>query len=75
MKATIIYDEHDNIIAISKLVDLKAAGSKILAVGLIPGKGQRKLDVDLTGELASTRLVELHKHYRVNHATSTLVKK
>jgi hypothetical protein len=50
------------------------AGGKVIGAGMAPGKGQRILDVDLTGELDSTRLLEFHKHYRVDRVTSKLVK-
>ncbi len=75
MKATVVYDEHDQIIAISKVADLKRAGSKFVKAGIMPGKGQRTLDVELTEELASMRLRDVHKHYHVNRVTSKLVKR
>jgi hypothetical protein len=38
MKATILHDEHGKVIAVSKIGDLKEAGSKFTKVGMIPGK-------------------------------------
>jgi hypothetical protein len=74
MKATILHDEHGQIIAVSKIVDLKKSGSKFTKVGMIPGPGQRMLEIDL-GELESRPLNELHQEYRVDVATSKLVRK
>jgi len=75
MKTTILHDEHGQIIAISKIVDLQKAGSKFVSVGMIPGPGQRMLEIDLNGELDSRSLRHLHKEYRVDVATSKLVRK
>jgi len=75
MKATVVHDEHDQIIAISKDVDLKQAGSKFVKAGIMPGKGQRVLHVELTAELEKMHLRDLHKHYQVDHSKSKLVKK
>jgi hypothetical protein len=75
MNATIIHDENGQIIAISKIVDLKKAGSRFDKVGMIPGKGQHKLELELSNDLQNRPLSELHKEYRIDVATSTLVKK
>jgi hypothetical protein len=75
MKATIICDEHDYIISIAKVVDLKQAGSKFAKAGIIPGNGQRAIHVELSAELEKMHLRDIHKHYRVDHATSKLVRK
>jgi hypothetical protein len=75
MKATILHDEHGRIIAISKIGDLKKAGSKFVNVGMVPGKGQRALEVDLSKELASRPLRELHDQYHLDMVTSKLVRK
>ena len=73
MKATVAYDESAEIVAISKAVDLREAGSKFTEAGVLPRQGQYALEVELTGELASTRLRDIHLHYRVDHAASKLV--
>lgn len=75
MKATILHDEHGRIISISKIGSLKDAGSKFVKVGMIPGKGQRVLEVELSEELEKKPLIELHKDYHVDIAAAKLVKK
>jgi hypothetical protein len=75
MKSTIIYDEHGNIAAISKVLDPKTAGGNVTGGRVMPGKGQHMLEVDLTHELAGMPLLDIHKHYRVDHRKSKLVKK
>jgi len=75
MKATVVYDENGQIIAISKAVDLREAGSKFTEAGIIPGEGQHALEVELTEELASMRLRDIHQHYRLDRMTSKLVKR
>ena len=47
MKATILHDEHGEIIAISKIGNLKEAGSKFLKASMVPGAGQRALEIEL----------------------------
>jgi hypothetical protein len=75
MKATIIHDEHGRIISISKIGDLKEAGSKFVKVGLVPGKGQRLIEIELNRELDRKTLLDLHKEFRIDVANSKLVKK
>jgi hypothetical protein len=75
MKAVVVYNEHGQIIAISKAVDLRQAGSKFARAGVIPGEAQHVLDVDLTGELASMHLRDIHQHYHVDRVTSKLVRR
>ena len=75
MKATVVYDENGEIIAISKAVDLREAGSKFTEAGIIPGEGQYALDVELRGELASMRLRDIHQNYSFDRAASKLVKR
>ncbi len=75
MKATILYDEHGRIVAISKIGDLKEAGSKFDKAGVIPGVGQRALEVDLSSELESLPLRELHEQHRIDVITLKLVRK
>jgi len=75
MKVTILHDEHGQIISISKFGDLKEAGSKVDDVGVVPGPGQHILEIELNGELEKKQLLELHKEYHVDHASSRLVKK
>jgi hypothetical protein len=75
MKAAILHDEHGQIIAISTIGDLKAAGSKFVKVGMVPRPGQHMLEIDLSPELQKRPLLELHKEYRVDRTASKLVKK
>jgi hypothetical protein len=75
VKATILHDEHGRILAISKAEDLKKAGSKFATASLIPGPGQRKLEIELSEEQEKRPLPELHEEYRVDLTTSKLVKK
>jgi hypothetical protein len=75
MKATILHDEHGHIIAAATIVDLKKSGSKFTQVGMIPGPGQRVLELDLEGEFESGRWQKVHQDYRVDVATAKLVKK
>lgn len=74
MKATILYDEHGTILAISKAVDLKTAGSKFTRVGMVPRRGQLMIEAELSPEDDARPLRELHAAYRVDSATSKLVK-
>ena len=74
MKLTIVHDENGHIIALSQVVDLKQARSKFVEVGVIPGKGQRTLDFELTGEFDQMPLREIYRLYRVDHTTSKLVR-
>ena len=74
MKVTLLHDEQGRILAISTDVDLNQSGSKFMKVGMLAGPGQRKLEVELAGEPDKRALLELHKQFRVDTATSTLVK-
>jgi hypothetical protein len=71
MKLTIVHDKKGNIVAISEVVDLKAVGSNFVEAGIIPGKGQLKLDVELAEEISAW---DVYKLYRVDLAASKLVK-
>jgi hypothetical protein len=71
MKLTVVHDKKGNILAISEVVDLKQAGSNFVEVGVIPGKGQLKLDVEFTAEMSA---LDIYKQYRVDRAKSKLVK-
>jgi hypothetical protein len=75
MKATIVHDERGRIIAISKAVDLRQVGSKFTHVGMVPGSGQAKIEIELSAEQESASLADLHKEYLVDRATSRLVRK
>ncbi|MGA7081320.1 MAG: hypothetical protein WBQ43_16235 [Terriglobales bacterium] len=75
MKATILHDEHGAIIAIAKVGDLKKAGSKFASIAMIPRPGHRLLEIKFSAELEKKPLPELHKEYRVDIASSKLVKK
>jgi hypothetical protein len=74
MKVTVLHDEQGRILAISTDVDLKTSGSKFTNVGMLPGPGQQKLETELSGEPDQRALLELHRHFRVDRATSKLVK-
>jgi hypothetical protein len=50
MKATVLHDERGEIIAISKIHNLQASGSKFTKVGMLPAAGQRILEVELSAE-------------------------
>lgn len=71
MKLTIVHDKKGNIVAISEVVDLKAARSNFMEAGIIPGKGQLKLDIDVDEEMAAW---DVYRLYRVDRAASKLVK-
>jgi hypothetical protein len=75
MKAAILHDEHGRIISASKIGDLKAAGSKFTRVGMVPGPGQRLIEIELNAEDAKRPLRELHSTYQVNVLQAKLVKK
>jgi hypothetical protein len=74
MKASVLHDEHGKIIAISKIGDLKHTGSKFTKVGMVPGRGQRIIETELSAEDNAGSLRELHEAYHVDIATSKLVK-
>jgi hypothetical protein len=75
MKATVVHDEDGQIIAISQVVDLERAGSKFVRAAIVPSGGQQALGVELNEELASMRLRDIHRHYKVDRATSKLVRR
>jgi hypothetical protein len=74
MKATIVYDNEGKIISISKRVDLKAAKSKFLEVGVQPGPGQQQVEVDLDDDLDAIPMVELHERYQIETGSAKLIK-
>jgi hypothetical protein len=75
MKTSILHDERGRILAISKHVDLKASGSKFTSFGMIPGAGQKIVEVELSAADMQRPLDELHKTHRVDTASQKLVKK
>jgi hypothetical protein len=75
MKTTILHDEHGKILSVSRVGDLAAAGSKFTRVGMVPGQGQRLIEVDLSAEDEKRSLGELHSAYRVDLTAAKLVKK
>jgi hypothetical protein len=75
MRATVLYGEHGKIIAISKVSNLKEAGSKFTKASMVPGPGQRMIETELSREDESRPLSELHKEYHVDVASSKLAKK
>jgi hypothetical protein len=74
MKTTILHDEHGKILSVSKVGDLKAAGSKFTKVGMVPGPGQKLAEIELSGEDEKLPMSELHARYRVDVASAKLVK-
>ena len=75
MKATVLHDERGRIIAISKTVDLRQAGSNFTHAGVVPGSGQAKIEIELSAEQERAPLADLHKEYLVDRPTSRLVRK
>ena len=75
MNVTVVHDEHGEIVSIAKIGDLAKAGSKFARVGLVPGAGQKAVDVELSEELAARPLRELHAGYKVDAASASLVRK
>ena len=64
MKASILHDEHGRILSISKAVDLKGSGSKFTSFGMMPGAGQRLVEVELSAADSKRPLHELHRQSR-----------
>lgn len=75
MKATILHDKNGEIIAISKIENLQASGSKFEKAGIVAAKGQKLVEVELSGQQDKRPLRELHEKYRVDTSTKKLVKK
>ena len=75
MKTTILHDEHGKILSVAKVGDFKGAGSKFARVGMVPGPGQRLVEIELSDADHKRPLHELHAHYRIDVATAKLVKK
>src|SRR5262245_12973263 len=75
MKATILHDEHGHIIAIAQVGDLKAAGSKFDRAGMFPMSGQRVVEVELTDDHRNISPLDLHRDYKIDLASSKIVKK
>lgn len=74
MKASILHDGEGRILAISKVADLKASGSKFTQAGMIAGEGQSLVEAELSAADSQRPLLELHESYRVDPATKTLVR-
>ncbi len=75
MKASVLHDEHGEIIAISKIGDLQAAGSRFERAGMVPAAGQSLLEVELSSDDEQRPLRELHEQYRVDTSAKSLVKR
>ncbi len=75
MKISVLHDQNGEIIALSKVGDLSAAGSKFTRVGMQPGKGQHLLEIELSKEQERKSLLELHNEHRVDLTASKLVRK
>jgi hypothetical protein len=74
MKATVVHDDGD-IVAIAKIGGLTQPGSKFTRAGLLPTDGQRVVEIELSDEQAARPAREIHASYRVDPATSRLVRK
>jgi hypothetical protein len=75
MKVTVVHDDQGEIVAIASIGDLAQAGSKFTRAGLLPGAGQRSVEIELTQEQAARPPREIHASYRVDLASSSLVEK
>lgn len=75
MKGLILYDEQGKIIAVSKVVDPQAPGSKFTSYGMIPRAGQKVMEIEIDKDLESKPLREFHEHYHVDVARSKFVRK
>ncbi len=75
MSISILHDQHGTIIAVAKIDNLQKAGSKFVKAGMVPARGQRVLEVELSKADANRPVREIHAAYRVDVATSKLVKK
>ena len=75
MKTMTLHNEHGHILSVSKVGDLKAAGSKFASVGMVPGAGQKLVKVELSSEDERRPLHELHARYRVDTVSAKLVDK
>lgn len=75
MKTSILHDEQGQILAVSRPVELKAAGSKFTSFGMVAGEGQHLADVELSEEDSRLPLGELHTRYRIDTGSSRLVRK
>jgi hypothetical protein len=73
MKASVLHDDKGQILAISREADLQASGSKFTQAGMVAGKGQTLVEVELTAKDSKRPLHELHQTYRVDPTTKTLV--
>jgi hypothetical protein len=74
MKASVLHDGEGRILAIAKVPNLNAAGSKFTQAGIVPHEGQSLVEVDLSTEDSQRPLLELHETLRVDPTTKTLVK-
>jgi hypothetical protein len=69
-----LHDDHGRLVAIAKLGELKEAGSRFVRAGMLAGRGQRIVEVDLDEEIEKIPLRELHAGYRFDLSSSKLVK-
>lgn len=75
MKATVLYDEHGRILAVSQVEDRDQAGSTFDSVGMVPGPGQRALEAEFPDDLAERAPASLHEEFRVDPVSGSLVRK
>ena len=71
MKTQILHNEKGTIIAIAKVI---APPKGFRGAGMISGSGQKLIEVELSPEDEKLSLDKLHAIYRVDMATSKLVK-
>jgi hypothetical protein len=74
-KINVLHNEHGEIIAISNVGNLEGAGIKFSDARMIPAKGQNILEIVLRGEQEKKSMLELHKDFRMDLSTATLVNK
>jgi hypothetical protein len=75
MNVTVVHDDRGEIVAIAKIGDLAQAGSKFTRAGLLAGEGQSVVEIELSEEQAERAVREIHASYRVDPASSRLVRK
>ena len=75
MKVTVVHDDRGEIVAIAKIGDLARSGSKFTRAGLLSGEGQSVVEIELSEEQAERPVREIHASYRVDPASSRLVRK
>ncbi len=65
MRVLVVADDQGRILSISKPGDVEDSESGIGAAGVLPDLGQRVHSLELSEELASRPLLELHQEFRL----------